>query len=182
MNRPLFALIVIAVIAVAFVAMWWGWRARSRRDAGVLTAAVAPTGKLLAEFTRVLYVSTTPVGEPLTRVAAPGLRYRGQAEISVHEDGVTVSVAGEDPTHFSAKQLLGGGSAGRRVGKAVEHDGLALMRWAPASGSDGTPGELESSFRFESKAEQQRFADALEQLTHSAAEHPAAPTSQEDAK
>jgi len=40
-------------------------------------------GELIAEFSRVLYVSTTPVGEPLSRVAAPGLRYRGQAEIAV---------------------------------------------------------------------------------------------------
>lgn len=163
MSRTLFAVIVAAVVIIAFLAMWLGWRARARRDAGVLASAVVPVGELIAEFSRVLYVSTTPVGEPLTRVAAPGLRYRGQAEIAVRRDGVTIVIAGEDPTHIDASQLRGSDSAGRRVGKAVEHDGLALLRWASTSDER----ELESSFRFESKAEQGRFAAAIEAITPS---------------
>ena len=161
MSRPVFAILIVAIIAIAFIAMWLGWRARARRDSSVLTAATAPIGALVAEFARALYVSTTPVGEPLVRVAAPGLRYRGQAEIAVREGGVTVSIAGEDPVHFEASQLRGSGAAGRRVGKAVEHDGLALMRW------DADGRELESSFRFDSRAEQHRFADAIDQISSS---------------
>ena len=168
MSRTAFGLIVAAVVIVAFLAMWLGWRARARRDAGVLASVAAPVGELIAEFSRVLYVSTTPVGEPLSRVAAPGLRYRGQAEIAVREGGVTITVVGEDPTHFEASQLRGSDSAGRRVGKAVEHDGLALMRWVsnpePVEGLE-EPRVLESSFRFESKTEQQRFASAIDAIT-----------------
>ena len=189
MSRTLFALIAIAIVVVILLVMWLGWRARSRRDAGVRGSTVAPTGALIAEFSRVLYVSTTPVGEPLVRVAAPGLRYRGQAEIRVYEDGVTVEVVGEEPTHFDASQLRGSAAASRRVGKAVEHDGLGLMLWIAAPDplrSDGPddPRILESSFRFESKAEQNRFAEAITQISHSVAENPASqePTSQEDAK
>ncbi len=188
MSRPLFALLVVAVVVLALFAMWLGWRARLRRDAGVRTSATAPLGQLIAEFTHLLYVSTTPVGEPLSRVAVPGLRYRGQAEISVFSDGVTISVVGESPTHLSVDQLRGSGSAGRRVGKAVETEGLALLRWQPLTAAEtpGTAGqaELESSFRFEQKSEQRRFAAAIDQLTHSAAEASAASTatSQEDAK
>lgn len=189
MNRPLFALIAIAIVAIILLLMWLGWRARARRDAGVRGSAVAPSGPLFAEFSRVLYVSTTPVGEPLVRVAAPGLRYRGQAEIRVHEDGVTVAVVGEDPTHFDAAQLRGSAAAGRRVGKAVEHEGLGLMRWVPArptaqSEQQADPRLLESSFRFESKAEQLRFAEAIQHISISEAEQSAAQpsTSQEDAK
>ena len=163
MSRTLFAVIVAAVVIIAFLAMWLGWRARARRDAGVLASAIAPVGELIAEFSRVLYVSTTPVGEPLTRVAAPGLRYRGQAEIAVRRDGVTITVAGEDPTHLDSSQLRGSDSAGRRVGKAVERDGLGLLRWV----STADQRELESSFRFESKAEQHRFAEAIEAATPS---------------
>lgn len=168
MSRTAFGLIVAAVVIVAFLAMWLGWRARARRDAGVLASSVAPVGELIAEFSRVLYVSTTPVGEPLSRVAAPGLRYRGQAEIVVLVGGVTVAVVGEDPTYFEASQLRGSGSAGRRVGKAVEHDGLALMRWVsnsePVEGLE-EPRVLESSFRFESEREQQRFLSAIDAIT-----------------
>ncbi len=168
MSRTAFGLIIAAVVIVAFLAMWLGWRARARRDAGVLASSVAPVGELIAEFSRVLYVSTTPVGEPLSRVAAPGLRYRGQAEIVVLAGGVTVAVVGEDPTYFEASQLRGSGSAGRRVGKAVEHDGLALMRWVsnsePVEGLE-EPRVLESSFRFESEREQQRFLSAIDAIT-----------------
>lgn len=161
MSRTLFAVIVVAVVIIAFLAMWLGWRARARRDAGVLASSALPVGELIAEFSRLLYVSTTPVGEPLTRVAAPGLRYRGPAEIAVRSDGVAVTIAGEDPTYIEAAQLRGSDSAGRRVGKAVEHDGLALLRWVSTADSR----ELESSFRFESKADQQRFVEAIDAIT-----------------
>ncbi len=178
MSRPLFALIVVAVITLVFLAMWLGWRARARRDSAVRPSQQAPEGALLAEFARVLYVSTTPVGEPLARVAAPGLRYRGSARVAVFEGGVTVEIAGEDPLHFAASQLRGSGSAGRRVGKAVESGGLALMRWN-AEGDRA----LESSFRFESGEEQRRFAVLLDQISPvSASTNATIVTSQEDEK
>lgn len=176
MSRPSFALLWIAIVALVFLAMWLGWRARSRRDSSVLTAAHAPTGAPIAEFDHVLYVSTTPVGEPLSRVAAPGLRYRGQCEIVVRDGGVTVQIRGEDPIYFEAAMLRGSAAAGRRVGKAVEHGGLALMRWVPESDDANTPRELESSFRFEHKTEQERFAKVLDDISQQA------PSSQEDEK
>ena len=82
MSREVFTLICAAVAALALAGMWWGWRRRARRDAGVLGAAAAPVGEVLGRFTEVQYVSTTPAGEPLVRVAAPGLRYRGPAELT----------------------------------------------------------------------------------------------------
>lgn len=187
MSRPVFAILVISIIAIALIAMYLGWRARSRRDAGVRTAATAPSGALIAEFARVFYISTTPVGEPLVRVAAPGLRYRGRADIEVREDGVTLAIDGEQPVHFAASQLRGGGSGARRVGKAVEQGGLALMRWIPDAVGEQPERELESGFRFDGAAEHERFIAAVDQISTSAAgETPAsaAPTatSQEDAE
>lgn len=159
MSRTAFVILVIAVVVIAFGLMWLGWRARSRRDAGVLTAQQAPTGAVIDQFARVFYVSTTPVGEPLVRVAAPGLKFRGRADIEVREGGVTVEIDSEAPAYFAASQLRGSASAGRRVGKAVEHDGLALMKW------DAEGRSLESSFRFDSAAEQRRFAAAINQIS-----------------
>lgn len=179
MNRTMFAVIVIAVVLIILLAMWFGWRSRTRRDSAILTSQSAPTSSLIEQFARVMYVSTTPVGEPLSRVAAPGLRYRGRADVSVFEDGVTVQVDGEDPVHFLSSQLAGSGAAGRRVGKAVEEGGLALMRWH----AEGRA--LESSFRFESRAEQRRFTEAFEQISqHTAAASPndSTSTSQEGVK
>lgn len=160
MSRPLFALIWVIIVAIIFFGMWWGWRARARRDADVLGTPVAPHGALIAEFPHAHYVSTTPVGEPLVRVAAPGLRYRGYAEVFVREDGVTVEVRGERPVHIEASQVRGSGSAARRAGKAVEPGGLALLRWGAANR------ELESSFRFDGPAEHRRFTDAIDRVAH----------------
>lgn len=167
MNRPLFAIIVIAIVAVILLAMWLGWRARTRRDASVLSASEAPEGALLASFERVFYVSTTPVGEPLSRVAVRGLRYRGRADVSVYEDGVTVEVDGEDAVCISAAQLRGSGIAARRVGKAVEQGGLALMLWAPLQELATGPeiAVLESSFRFDHGDDQARFTALIDQIS-----------------
>lgn len=159
MNRPLFALIFALIVVLAFALMWWGWRARAKRDAGVVGAQVAPGGARLAVFTLVTYVSTTPAGEPLVRVSAPGLRYRGRAEVSVFEGGVTIKVTGETPVHIPLAQVRGSGSAGVRVGKAVERGGLALLCWE----ADGR--ELESSFRFDHAAEQRQFSEAIDALS-----------------
>jgi len=160
MNRTAFMILMISIVAIAFIAMWLAWRARARRDAGVLGAAAALTGEVLARFDRLQYISTTPVGDPMGRVAAPGLRYRGPAEVVVHRDGVTIQVAGESPVQVPATQIDGTGTAGRRAGKAVESEGLALLRWH--SGSD--PRELESSFRFTEKDDQRRFSDTIHEL------------------
>lgn len=171
--RLVFTLIWVAILVLALAAMWWGWRARTRRDAGVLGATEAPVGEVLAEFGGsrggVQYVSTNPVGEPLTRIAAPGLRYRGPVEIVVHSDGVTVEVTGEHAVYLPATRIGAGGSASRRVGKAVEPGGLALLRWR-----DGTR-DLESSFRFADRAEHERFIRSVDQISSYT-------TSQEDAK
>lgn len=150
MNRLIFALVWIAIVGVVLAAMWWGWRRRTQRDAGVHGVAVL-AGEVLGTFTDVQYVSTTPVGEPLVRVAAPGLRYRGFAEITVRRDGVTVQVRGELPVNLHADDILGTATVSRRIGKAVERDGLALLVWR----SDNR--ELESSFRFTQRADQSSF-------------------------
>lgn len=194
MIRVLFTLLWVAIVALALFGMWWGWRARSRRDAGIVGANTALTGEVLAHFGAsdatvggLQYVSTTPVGSPLARVAIPGLRYRGPAEITVRRDGVTIEVAGEHATHLPAAQLRGTGSAGRRIGKAVEAGGLALLLWQPEAhrgsrertegrgvASSGTE-SLESSFRFASRDEQERFDEAIARIAHTDFEHQEGP-------
>lgn len=174
MSRTAFLLLMIAIVAVVFVGMWLAWRARARRDADVVGAATAPSGELLGSFAP-KYVATTPEGEPLVRVSAPGLRYRGPAEVAVRRDGVTVTVAGEQPVHISAAQLRGGGSARVRIDRVVEHDGLALLKWESAGRS------LESSFRFTLPEEQRAFADALDTVASAAATQTISDTTQEDA-
>lgn len=171
MSRSLFLLIMIAIAAIALLGMWLAWRARGRRDAGVASLAGELTGALIAEFARVAYVSTTPLGSPFERVAIPGLGYKGYAALAVRTDGVEIAVTGERPVRIAAAGLRGTGTARGRVGKVVDRDGLSVLRWHADDGR-----ELESSFRFDDSAEQRRFADAIDQIS------PIPSTSQEGAR
>lgn len=176
--RALLTLLCIAVVIIVLLAMWRGWRARSARDEWH-GASAAPSGEIIARFERGTaelrgpqYVSTTPAGDPLDRVAIPGLRYRGRSEVTVRQDGVTIEVDGEDPVHLSAAQIVGASSAGRRVGKAVEDGGLGLLVWRLETPlDDGAARTLESSFRFSTREEQARFRAAISELVQQT-EHP----------
>ena len=175
MSRTGFTVLMIAIAVLVLGAMWLAWRARAARDAAGAETSEAPAGELLARFPRASYVSTTPAGAPLERVAIPGLRYKGYADVAVRRDGVTIAVTGEAPVHLPAERLAGTGTARGRIGKAVERDGLSLLRWRAAAGPYAGR-ELESSFRFADPAEQHRFAAAVARAADPAPAPDAAPT------
>ncbi|UOQ58672.1 hypothetical protein MUN78_07580 [Leucobacter allii] len=158
MSAEVFIAVMAAIAAVILAAMWLGWRARSRRDAGIDVGAAELAGAPLAAFPHAGYVSTTPAGAPFQRLAIPGLRYKGFADVTVRADGVEIAVTGEAPIGIPADRITGTGTAGGRVGKAVERDGLSLLRWRAAGSA--VP-ELESGFRFTGPEEQLRFAEAV---------------------
>lgn len=159
MSRGTFALVMIATAALVLLAMWLGWRGRARRHTAFAEHGDALVGLILASFPRVSYVSTTRIGTPLDRLSIPGLQFKGFADLTLRADGATIAVTGEPEVHLPVERLIGSGVASRRVGKAVERDGLSLLQWRAA---DGT--EVESSFRFSQAAEQLRFADTIAQI------------------
>lgn len=168
-SRIVFVIIALALIALILLVMLRAWNARKRRDAGIPAPATVLSGEILDAFPLVAYVSTTPAGAPFDRVVIPGLGFKGWAEVAVRRDGVSIAVTGERPVSIAAARLTGVGTANARVGKAVESDGLSLLRWRAAddtTADDTTaePRELESGFRFSDAAEQQRFADAVAQI------------------
>lgn len=180
MNRTTFAILMVLIAVIVLGMMWFAWRSRTRRDAGASAQNPALSGAVIAEFAQASYVSTTPQNSPFERVALPGLRFKGYADLAVHEDGVSISVTGEAPVHLNAAQIRGTSSASGRVGKFVEADGLSVLRWdtIPQHEEDTTR-ELESSFRFVNVAEQQRFADAIAAIPQSQTQNHH--TTQEDA-
>ncbi|WP_336991535.1 PH-like domain-containing protein [Leucobacter sp. VD1] len=174
MSAASIALLFAAAGVLVLVSMWFAWRARSRRDAAAAASSPAPDGETIARFPRAAYVSTTAEGAPLERIALPGLRYKGYADVTVRRDGVTIEVTGERPVHIGAARVLGTDEAGMRIGKAVEQGGLSLLLWraddshgTPEAGDDGRI--LESSFRFADAAEQRRFSAAIKQILTPAA-------------
>lgn len=151
----------MAAIAAALLAiMWLGWRRRTRRDAGIAATAQVLTGAVLAEFGGVQYVSTTLLGQAFERVAVPGLRYKGLADLTVRTDGVSIQVTGETPVTIASSDLRGTTRSNGRIGKAVETDGISVLEWRSADGR-----ELESGFRFATPSEQHEFEAAVARLT-----------------
>lgn len=168
MSRLTFVIIWTVLAGGLLTFMVLAWRARKRRDSGYALPSSGLVGESIATFTHAGYVSTTPTGAPFERIAVPGLAFKGWADVTVREDGVTIEVTGEQPVEIARAQILGSATASGRAGKAVERDGLALLRWAPGSGSHA---ELESSFRFDTSAEQIRFADAIALLAPVTTDH-----------
>lgn len=176
MSRTQFLIIWLALAIAILTFMAIAWRARKRRGQQLALEDVDLNGDVLGEFTKVGYVSTTPIGEPLERVAIPGLTYKGWADVTVRGDGVEIQVAGERAVTVQAEQLLGSAAAGRRIGKVVERDGLALLQWKSQAAGER---ELESSFRFSSPAEHRRFVELASSITPKISH--TTHTSQEDA-
>lgn len=163
MTRPMFLIIWVVFAASIFLLMALAWRARKRRDARFAQPSLGLVGEVIATFAHAGYVSTTALGAPLERIAIPGLSFKGWADVTVLRDGVTIAVTGEHPVEIASSQLRGTDAAGGRIGKVVERDGLSLLRWE--SGTDSESRTLESSFRFDSPAEQLRFAEAIAEIT-----------------
>lgn len=165
MSRPIFALIWVLITLLILGAMWWGWRGRSRRDAEVSGSGISPTGEIIGAFQNTFYVSTNEIDNPLARVAVPALKYRGYADVTVRRDGVTIEVRGAKPFSLLTEHLHGGYSAAARPGKAVERDGLALIRWHDRER------QLESSFRFQERAEHDKFLRVIDEISTPALAH-----------
>ncbi len=110
-------LVVIVVLALAIV----GWRRRVRRDAPAGGGYPAPEAvPAVTASAEVLYVATTAAGEPLERLALPGLSYRGRGTVEVSADGVQLRVTGEQPVFIPAGALTGIGASTVAIDRVVE--------------------------------------------------------------
>ncbi len=122
-------LLILALLVLAFLGMWLGWRRRARRDSGltVPTALAAPGPTRLA--VQALHVASTYHDRPLDRVVVPGLAFRARALLTVSDGGVTLSAPGESGVAVAASAIVGIGAATWTIDRAVERDGLVLLAW-----------------------------------------------------
>lgn len=129
MERLLPALLLVVVVVLAALGMALSWRARRRRGAalGTPTPAPADAGEVLAAA-EVLYVATTLAGEPLQRVAVPGLGFRARGSATVHPLGIVLDLDGGSPVLLPAEGLEVG-RATWAIDRVVEPGGLLLLAW-----------------------------------------------------
>jgi hypothetical protein len=102
-------LVSVAIVGVAAWLMVRSWRRRTRRDESLTSYPLPATlGSFVLE-TEVLYVATTPTGQPLERLALNGLGFRGAARIEIAPEGVVLRVAGEAASFLPADRVIGAG-------------------------------------------------------------------------
>ncbi len=149
-------LVVIVVLALAIV----GWRRRVRRDAPAGGGYPAPeSATTVIASSEVLYVATTTAGEPLERLALPGLSYRGRGMVEVSSDGVQLRVTGEQPVFIPAASLAGVGASTVAIDRVVERDGLVRLGWTTSGGA-----AADSYFRVVDPAGRGRLTAAVEDI------------------
>jgi len=156
-------LVVAAVLVVAVLLIVWGWRRRVRRDrsagGGYAAPAEAPAAAQPLARVATFYVATTKGGEHLERLALPGLSFRGKAELSVTEDGVSVAIPGEQPVYIPSSAITGLGAATTAIDRVVEKDGLLRLSWTTSGGA-----AADSFFRVVDPADRAPVIAAVESI------------------
>jgi hypothetical protein len=158
--RLLLTLATLAILGLAVLGMWRGWRRRAARQAD-LPAPEAPPADLAldpADGVPGLYVATTTAGDLLDRIVAHGLGNRGRAMLTVTDRGLLLDRVGEAPLWIPREALaevrLGSGQAQ----KAFEAGGLILVAWQLG------PRLVETGFRADVAEQHIATASALRAL------------------
>src|SRR5699024_7864725 len=138
MPYALAVLVLAAVTALVFVAMYRGWRRRARRLI-VTELPALPAGSAPAEVPAIegVYVASTLAGQPWERVSAHGLGVKSAVQIQVFTatdaatggGGVLLTRRGARDVFIPAGQLRQVRRASGMIGKVVETDGLVILTW-----------------------------------------------------
>lgn len=115
------------VVIVVLAAIGWTTRRRRQRNIPVTEPMPADIGSVRGEFEG-FYVSTTPDGQPLNRIAVRGLGFRARATIAVADRGVVLALPGN--TVFIPRECLREVTrANYTIDRVVEPGGLVLLAW-----------------------------------------------------
>ncbi|WEG10517.1 hypothetical protein PU630_08260 [Microbacterium horticulturae] len=136
MTREGALLIMIAIAVVLLGLMAWGWYRRTKRDAEPLTAVRdLPAGTSVIAGYDGLYVATTRHGEPLERIAAPGLGFRSRADITIATAGIALDIPGQQRLVIPAERITAVALATVAIDRVVEKDGLVCVSWRTDPGT-----------------------------------------------
>jgi hypothetical protein len=145
-NWTIGALIVVA-FGVLLVATVRTWRTKARKEAGLVPPVRVPEGLSAALGSwDGFYVATTRADSQLDRIASGGLGFRGRGGITVHPEGVVLTIAGVDDRFIDGTAIRGADRATWTIDRVVESGGLVRLRWT-ATGAAGAT-DLDSYFRF----------------------------------
>jgi hypothetical protein len=163
MDKIASLLLIVLLAAAAAGLIAKGWRSRLKRQAGLgqlpdVPEQLSPAG-IVAEGQ---YVATTTAGDWLDRIAVHGLGFRGNAEMSIHTEGVLFDRAGSAPLFVPVGAVTDCRSASGMAGKFVEKDGLVVLSWMLGEQ------ELDTGFRTRRASDKQPLLEALQELISAA--------------
>ena len=103
--------------------MYRSWRRRTARDESLSSYPLPESLGAPVLEAEVLYVATTPVGDPLERLAVQGSHSAALRTSRWLAGGVVLRVAGESTTFIPADRLVGASTASYVIDRGVEPDG-----------------------------------------------------------
>lgn len=129
MSRELAAAIVIGVTLLILLTMALAWRARLRRDSGLVAPLGVPEHAEVSSRHEVLYVATTRHDQPLERIAVRPLVYRARGEVTLTDRGVALCLDGSSTVFLASSRLVSADRATVAIDRVVEPGGLIRVVW-----------------------------------------------------
>jgi len=130
MTREGVLAVIIAFTVAVLALLAWAWWRRSRRDSGMAApVGEAPAGVAVRSTHDTLYVATTKHGEPLERLAIPGLAFRSRADLTITDAGVALDLTGQPRFFLPAERIVEVAQATVAIDRVVERDGLVRLAW-----------------------------------------------------
>jgi len=115
------------VIIIGLAVLGWSLRRRRQRDIPAPVPMPADIGTLRGEFEG-FYVSTTPDGQPLNRIAVRGLGFRSRATVAVADAGVVLALPGNN-VFIPRADIREVTRSNYTIDRVVEPGGLVLLAW-----------------------------------------------------
>ena len=149
-------LIALGVFGIFVIITSVTWRRRISAQQLGLAAPVAIESSLAGQSC--FYVASTFSDRPLEKVIAHGLAHRGYARLTVTSNGLEVSRTGELSFLIPTADLLEVSLASAVIDRAVEKEGLVVIKWRLGSV------ELQTHFRFVDSSLRTKTLEALRPL------------------
>lgn len=155
MIRETIGFLMISLVVVIAVFIWISVRKRRNKQESLIAVPVEPTAPGdMSTF----YVSTVFESAPLDRIWAHGFAMRGNAQLGVDANGISVHRTGERSFLIPTASIAALEKATATIDKGVERDGLCAIRWS----LDETG--VVTNFRFSNPTIRKEFEQKVSQL------------------
>lgn len=120
---------LLAVVALLYVLMWWGWRKRARKHELPPLHPVPEMAGAQLRAGQGRYFGSTVSGDWLDRVVAQSLGNRSDCTLKLTADGLEVARPRLGAFHIPKNQLRGVRTETGIAGKVIPPHGVLVVTW-----------------------------------------------------